>query len=105
MSLSLSINIMTINDLATARQHVIENWLPGIEQDLETSVVVFDERTEEHEWGWLFWGPKDPSAVASEESRWGYKPILVDRMSGNIYEVGTGGLKLTIAKLLWDRKC
>ena len=92
-------------DFATARRLVVEKWLPACEEDLETSAVLFDDRIEEHEWGWLFyWGPKDSSAVPHDVARWGYRPILVDRMTGNIFEAGTGGLHAAVAKLLWERK-
>jgi hypothetical protein len=94
-----------VTDLETARRHVLEKWLPACEEDIESSAVLFDDRTEEHEWGWIFyWGPKDPAAVAPEVARWGYRPILVDRITGNIYEAGTSGLTATIAKLLWERE-
>jgi len=96
---------MAIIDFATARRLVTEKWLPACEEDLETSAVLFDDQIEEHEWGWLFyWGPKDPSAVPHDVARWGYRPILVDRMTGSIFGAGTGGLQAAIARLLWDRE-
>jgi hypothetical protein len=95
---------MAIIDFATARRLVVEKWFPACEEDLETSAVLFDDRVEEYEWGWLFyWGPKEPSAVPPDVARWGYSPILVDRITGRIFAAGTGGVTAAVGKLLFER--
>jgi hypothetical protein len=92
-------------DLETAKTIVVERVLAHRETDLRTPAILLEDQIEEHEWGWVFhWRPKNPEQVPEEEAKWGYFPILVDRITGNIRHVGTAGIKLAIAGLLWDRE-
>lgn len=91
-------------DCETAKTIVVERFLAKLEDDLRTPAVLIDEKTEEHDWGWMFyWQPKDLTLVPEEEAKWGYSPIIVDRLTGNFRMVGSVGPKLAIAALLWDR--
>jgi hypothetical protein len=92
-------------DFETAKRRIIETWLPICGEDLMTPAVLLDDKTEEHAWGWVFyWAPADPSKVPENEAKWGYHPLLVDRTNGNVHPVGTAGMKIAIAQLLWDRE-
>ena len=91
-------------DIETAKQMVMDKWFPAYEEDLETPAMLLENNTEEHEWGWVFyWGPADPAQVPNDRAKWGYLPIIVDRINGNIRQVGGAGIKVAIAKLLWER--
>lgn len=92
-------------DVVTAKQLVIEDWLPAYEEDLETSAMLIEDLIEEYEWGWVFHRkPVDPTKVPSDEAKWGNLPILVDRTNGHIVQVGTACLKVAVAKLLLSRE-
>ena len=70
----------------------IETATTLVEEHIETlrapdgpTLIAFLENTETHDFGWVFYyGSKDPSNPVD-----GNAPLIVDRMTGHLYETGT----------------
>jgi hypothetical protein len=92
-------------DLETARKNLMERVLLKMEPALGTRAIVDDAKTEEHEWGWMFyWHVEDPNRVPPEHAGYDSFPILVDRVTGFVELVGNGGPRMAVFQLLESRK-
>jgi hypothetical protein len=65
--------------------------VPGFGHHLRSSVVILDEQTEEHEFGWVFFYDCPECVVDGDCSHAlsGNAPLIVDRYNGRLYITGT----------------
>jgi hypothetical protein len=90
---------MTLND---AKTETVRIWLSASQRGLGCSVVIDDSRTEEHDWGWVFWFvPENPELC---QQAWPFARYAFDQHSGHSVPVGTKGLEGAIAHLDHLRK-
>jgi hypothetical protein len=90
-------------DIAAARKIVLEMWTAGCVLNLQTDVILLDERTEEYDWGWVFYlHARDPSLIPESRSYMGTYPsgFLVDRVTGITIPAMSSGLVVSVHRLL-----
>jgi hypothetical protein len=91
-------------DFEAAKQVALKRGLAHCLDQPGGPPVIYDDKCEEFEWGWLIgWGWSYPEKVPSEERQIGNLPFLVDRVTGNLEQVSTSGETISIMNLLARR--
>jgi hypothetical protein len=91
---------MAVISRGIAREIVLEEWLPVCQLESEAPVVLVDEATEEHEWGWVFYVQPSPGDLPVEDGSHECSAFIVDRETGISLPVSTAGLRVSVARLL-----